>query len=94
MNTYVDPRIEFEQLKKIAEDISKIQNGGMLTKYIEAAKEVCHKNNVPVIDVYERWMKMQKDGIDTTLLLSNNINNQTRPLHELFSDMIFDAIFA
>jgi lysophospholipase L1-like esterase len=92
MNTYVDSRIEFDKLKQIAEDIAKIQNSGMLTRYIDAAKEICHKNNVPVCDAYGRWINMQKSGIDTTLLLSNHINHPTRPLHKLFSDMLFDMI--
>jgi hypothetical protein len=53
--------------------------------HIDRAKELCAEMGVPVCDCYAIWKQMAKAGVDTTSLLSNDINHPAREMHYLFA---------
>lgn len=91
MNTYVNPEID-EAYTEIAEKTAELQNSGMLDKYIDGAREVCKKEQIPVCDCYKKWKHLYEAGTDVTALLSNRINHPTREMHMLFAASLFEMI--
>ena len=77
---------------ELAEKLAERQNRGMLDSYINAAKELCAEENVPVCDVYAKWKRMAELGVDTTELLSNKLNHPTRELHNLFAYSLVETM--
>ncbi len=53
--------------------------------HIDRARQLCTEMDVPVCDCYAIWKQMAKAGVDTTSLLSNDINHPTREMHYLFA---------
>ncbi len=92
MNTYVSTEITDEEMLKVAETTQKNQNSGLFDKYIDTARKVCADCGVPVCDCYEKWKKMNSEGIDTTALLANHINHPNREMHKLFAQSLYDMI--
>lgn len=92
MATKTDPRILSPLCRKIAEQLSKLQNDGTLDLYIQQAIELCRNENVPVCDCYARWKRLHAMGADTTALLSNYLNHPTRDMHWLFAAALADTI--
>ena len=93
MCSYVPHTVVGANLTRIAQEAAKVQNGGVLTKYVEAARAVARELNVPVADAYRRWENLRDAGVDTTLLLSNGINHPTVELHDLFVEEIMRRVF-
>lgn len=93
MNTRFDDVSTPEQHKSYAKETLKIQTGGMMDKYMSAAKEVAAEYNVPVCDCYSRWKRLEKYGVDTTKLLGNRINHPKREMHELFAISLLETMF-
>lgn len=93
MCSYVPHTVVGANLTKIAQEAAKVQNEGILTKYVEAARAAAAELNVPVADAYRRWEKMKEAGVDTTLLLSNGINHPTVEMHDLFVEEIMRTVF-
>ena len=71
----------------------KGQNNGLMDKYMETAKEVARKYDVPVCDVYSKWKKIYSHGVDIDMLLAEGINHPIREMHELFAESLFEIIF-
>jgi len=93
MCSYVPHTVVGENLTRIAGEAAKIQNEGILTKYVEAARAAAEEMNVPVADAYRRWENMRDAGVDTTLLLSNGINHPTVEMHDIFVEEIVRKVF-
>ncbi len=93
MCKYVSGRLFDKDLRKLAEDIMKIQNEGIFDKFIDDIKGICKEHDVPVCDAYSVWKKMDKNGADVTELLSNYLNHPTKEMHWLFAAMLFNKIF-
>ena len=93
MCSYVPHTVVSPNLTRIAQEAAKVQNGGVLTKYVEAARAAAEEMNVPVADAYRRWENLRDAGVDTTLLLSNGINHPTVELHDLFVEEIMRKVF-
>ena len=93
MCSYVPHTVVGANLTKIAQEAAKVQNEGILTKYVEAARAAAAELNVPIADAYRRWEKMKEAGVDTTLLLSNGINHPTVEMHDLFVEEIMRTVF-
>ena len=53
--------------------------------HIARAKELCEELGVPVCDCYALWKQMASAGVDTTSLLSNDVNHPTREMHYMFA---------
>lgn len=92
MCSYVPSAIPEPELQKIAAKAAKVQNEGILAAYVRTAREVAAAHGVPVADAYRLWEQMERNGIDTTALLSNHINHPTREAHDLFVKALLDVM--
>ena len=88
MCAYVAPWVEEGILKKVAGDAAKVQNEGVLDAFVEAARQVAKKRGVPVADAYAVWNRLEELGVDTTAMLSNDINHPTAEAHDIFVQAI------
>ena len=79
MCDYVRPSISDEIMKIVAERTVKAREN--LKSYFDGAKEVCKEYGVEVIDLFSVWGKLKDLGVDTTMLLSNDINHPIREYH-------------
>lgn len=93
MCSYVPPMVEGDKLRGIAAEAAKVQNGGVLARYAEAARAAAKAMNIPVADAYRRWEKMRDAGVNTTALLSNGINHPTVEMHDIFVEEIVRQVF-
>lgn len=93
MCAYVSSELHDAQLIEIAEHAARVQNEGVLDRYVAAAREIASKQNVPVADAYAVWDRMKACGVDTTALLSNAINHPGREEHEVFVNEICKVLF-
>lgn len=93
MCEYVPSLVEGEHLREFARSVTSIQKDGVMTQFVEAAREVARSLGVPVADAYRRWERMRDAGVDTTALLSNGINHPTAEMHELFVEEIMRQVF-
>ena len=60
---------------------------------MQAARAAAAETQVPVCDVYAKWMSMYQNGVDITDLLSNYLNHPTREMHQLFAWSLLDILF-
>lgn len=74
-----------EHFRTDAQNAADVQNGGVMDKYMDAARELCAQMEVPVCDCYAKWKCLQASGADVTDLLGNYINHPTRDLNWLFA---------
>lgn len=93
MNTSVSCHVTDEITKAVAEKCMKIQNEGVLDKYVEELRALGNASGVKVCDVYAKWQNMSRAGVDVTELLSNYVNHPIRELHNLTAMMLIDSIF-
>ncbi|MDD6799209.1 MAG: GDSL-type esterase/lipase family protein [Firmicutes bacterium] len=93
MNTKISCHIINTPFKDIAQNSMQMQNNGVLSKYIESAKDTAEKYGIPVGDVYSKWQKMSENGVDITELLANKINHPTREMNRLFSYSLIETMF-
>ena len=93
MCAYVSHKVMDPQWRDIAAAAARVQNDGILDRYVETARGLARELGVPVADAYERWNRLEKAGVDTTVLLANAINHPKEEMHDLFADVILDAIF-
>ncbi len=91
LNTYVADDVP-PQYRDYSFVTAEIQNSGKMDLYIEKARELADKMEIPVCDCYAKWKELAKTE-DTTMLLVNRINHPTKEMHELFAQSLFDMIF-
>ena len=92
MNTYVSNCLKEPQLAEVAERTQMVQNDGILSSFLEAAKSTARDCGVSVCDVYSKWEKMQECGVDTTALLANLINHPNRQMNWLFAYSLVETM--
>lgn len=70
--------------------ISDNQNNGVLTAYVNAAKQLCAKRGIPVCDCYAKWLTLEHYGVD----ISDHINGNhpKRYMHELFAISLLETM--
>ena len=83
---------EPEPLKKVAEMVAGRQTGGVLTSFVDAAREIARESGAAVADAYADWQAMERSGVDTTALLANHINHPARDMHPLFVHRILEQL--
>lgn len=81
-----------ENIREFARGIVRIQNEGVLDRYMEAARQLCQQRDVPVCDCYEKWKLLSNSGVDVTELLSNQINHPTREMNWLFAMSLVETM--
>jgi lysophospholipase L1-like esterase len=92
MCKYVDSSLKEEILREIALAASQRQNGGVLDRFVDAAREVARSMGVPIADAYASWKKYAENGVDTTQLLANHINHPLPDMHDVFANRVVDVI--
>ena len=93
MNTTVSPHLTDPDFIQLAKVIAQRQNDGVLDAYVDAAKAVCDKMNVPVCDCYAIWKRLHECGVNTTELLANKVNHPTREMNKLFAYELVKTMF-
>lgn len=83
---------ERSTLITLSKTLTELQNGGILDKYVEKARNVAAENEVVLCDIYKKWKNMCGAGVDTTELLANKLNHPIRELHYIPAFMILDCI--
>ncbi len=94
MCTCVSPNLTLQPLRPTAEGIARLQNDGVLTRYLDAARALCKEKRIPVCDVYLKWQAMARAGVDVTELLSNKVNHPTREMNWLFAYSLMETMLA
>lgn len=77
----------------LSKDFAALQNGGVLDKYFERAKEVCARRGVKVCDVRASWQAMKRGGVNVTELLANKLNHPIREFSYYTAMKIVESIF-
>ena len=93
MNTNVSPFIGDKFYRDYAVKNAKVQNSGQLAKYFDKAKSVCQAFEIPVCDMYDKWDKLSKNGVNVTELLSNKLNHPVREMHKYMAIRLLETIF-
>lgn len=92
MCTYPSNELLDADFKAVAQNVSAVQNNGIMDAYMEAAIQTAERFNVKVCDCYAKWKKLYENGADITRLLSNRINHPTEQMHYLFAESLFEII--
>jgi len=92
MCSYVDPALPEGILRDMAAEAARRQTGGILTAFVDAAREIAREAGVPIADAYAHWQALEHAGADTTALLSNHINHPTRKMHDVFTSKIIEQL--
>jgi lysophospholipase L1-like esterase len=82
-----------ERFNEVAEMVAKNENDGWLLKYLDGARELCEKMNIPVCDCNELWLKLKENEVDINKLLSNHINHPTEKMHWMFAYELVRTMF-
>ncbi len=92
MNTKISCHLKEEVILNIAKQSMQRQNDGVLEQYLEAGKRAAKECGAVICDVYEKWKKLEKNGVDTTELLANKINHPNREMNWLFAYSLVETI--
>ena len=90
----VHTQLRGENLRKIAGELVKIFNEGIFDSYMQQMRDVAKEEEVPLCDVYARWMTLYHSGVDITDLLANYLNHPTRDMHWAFAVSLAEIVFA
>lgn len=93
MCSYVSCSLVEEELRAVARDASRVQNEGILARYVETARREAALRGVPVADAFARWEALGRAGVNTTRMLSNHINHPAREAHGIFVEAILERMF-
>ena len=89
---YVSHRLENDTLRDIARDVARVQDEGILRRYVDAARKEARAQGVPVADTYRVGDALAAAGVDTTEMLANSINHPSREAHRLFVNEILRVL--
>ena len=92
IGTRAVPEEKDPYIHSVLAEVARFQTDGMMDLYMEKAKAVCAKNQVPVCDCYAKWKKLEENGADVTRLLANRINHPSEKMHWLFAASLFEMI--
>ena len=90
---YVPASVKRDDLREIAAHCARVQRGGTLSRFVDAARAEARRRAVPVADAYARWQALERGGVDTTALLANGINHPAAGMHDLFVETILEKLF-
>lgn len=69
-----------------------ISESGMLDEYMEAARQVCAKYDIPLCDAYAHWKKIYTEGADITEMLATHVTHPSREMQQVFADMLTETM--
>jgi lysophospholipase L1-like esterase len=91
--TQVSEELTDPGMIQIAEHSAKLQNTGVMDGHMQAARDLCRAQGIPVCDCYAVWKRLAEKGVDTTALLANYINHPTREMNRLFASELISTLF-
>lgn len=91
LNTYVHPDT-IPMYKDFAAVTAGWHQSGVMDVYVDAARALATELGVTVADAYARWKTLEAEGMDVTANLANYINHPTRQLHQIFADVLLEAL--
>ena len=91
LNTYVHPDT-IPMYKDFAAVTAGWHQSGLMDRYVEAARALAAELGVTVADAYAKWKALETEGMDITVNLANYINHPSRELHQIFADVLFEAL--
>lgn len=94
MCAYVDPNLPEGVSRQVAEHLARVQNEGILSRYVETARRIAREMDVPIADAYAVWEKLEANGVDTTSLLANHINHPVPEMHDIFVEELLRAMMS
>ena len=92
MNTKTSCHLTDPRFIDLAERFAAVQNGGLLDRYVETAKQVAAETGAVVCDVYAKWKAMAAAGVDVTELLANKLNHPIRDMHGMTAFLLCACI--
>ncbi len=92
MSTFVSKQV-MKEWQESAVTLCRLQNEGVLEKYLEAAKALCKEKGIAVCDCYRKWKALHRGGVVTDNLLSNRLNHPKRDMNWLFAISLLETIF-
>lgn len=78
----------------IHETFMKVQHGGTLARFAQAARQTAAKHHAAVADVFAKWESMAKLGVDTNAMLSNGLNHPNAQGQRIIADEVMKLIEA
>lgn len=93
LNTSYCPEKTLDIYKDYAKVTMEWQNGDLMDKYMDAARQTAKEHNVPVCDCYAIWKKLAACGVNPSMLLSNGINHPDPEMHDLFANELLRVMF-
>lgn len=91
---YVDPNMLSGELADVAFTLSQRQNTDLPDRFVDVAKNVAARMNIPIADAYAEWKLYDRCEIDITQLLANRINHPITKMHDIFVRKIIEQILA
>jgi lysophospholipase L1-like esterase len=91
LNSYVHPDT-IPMYKDFAAVTAEWHRSGYMDTYVEAAKALARELGVAVADAYAEWKVLEREGMDVTANLANYINHPSRQLHQVFANVLFEAL--
>ena len=91
LNSYVHPDT-IPMYKEYAAVTAAWHQSGYMDTYVEAAKTLAAELGVTVADAYAEWKVLEREGMDVTANLANYINHPSRQLHQVFANVLFEAL--
>lgn len=88
----VSPEIKEPFLREVAADVAEKNNTGIYDAFADKSREVCRELSVKVCDLREKWLQMERAGVDTDAMLSNHINHATREYQAVVARYLFEAM--
>lgn len=92
MCCYLLPEVPDGKLREAARACMISQNDGILSRYVESAREAARETGAVIADAYAKWDALERAGVDTTKLLANRINHPTKEMHGLFVEALMEAM--
>lgn len=82
-----------EEINVLTETILEKKQNDWLAKYIEAARNLCETECIPVCDCNRLWDILSDNDVDINSLLSNRINHPTEKMHWMFAYELVRTMF-
>lgn len=86
-------QLQIESLRPTMQTLVENFHNGAFERYIQQMRAVAQEENVPLCDVYAKWMALYHSGVDITELLANYLNHPIRDMHWLFAISLAETIF-
>jgi lysophospholipase L1-like esterase len=77
-----------QRYRHLAQALLQLQTSGALAHYAHRIREIAHRHQIAVADIYREWETLASRGVDTTTLLSNGLNHPNEEGHRYAGEAI------